>query len=73
MCTLFKVFFEFVTVLFLFYVLVFGHEAYEIPGPRLGIKPTPSALEGEVSTTGPPGQPPSFDFKEIKFSDMFYD
>ena len=63
MCTIFKVFLKFVKVLFLFYVLVFGHEAYEIPVPRLGIKSTPSALEGEVSTTGPPGKPPSFDFK----------
>ena len=36
----------------------FGHEACEILAPRLGVKPIPSALEGEVLTTGPPGKPP---------------
>ena len=31
--------------------------------PRPGIKPKPSALEGEVLTTGPPGKSPVKDFK----------
>ena len=36
-----------------------GHEAYGILAPRLGIEPTPSALEGEILTTGPPGEVPT--------------
>ena len=54
--TIFKVFVEFVTVLLLFYVLVFDHEACEILVPRPGIKPAPPTLEGEVLTNGPPGK-----------------
>ena len=54
MWTIFKVFVEFVTVLFLFYVLVFPPQACAILAPPLGIKPATSALEGEVLTTGPP-------------------
>ena len=34
----------------------FGHEACGILAPRPGIEPSPSALEGEVLTTGPPGK-----------------
>ena len=34
----------------------FGREACGIPVPRLGIEPSPPALEGEVLTTGPPGK-----------------
>ena len=34
----------------------FGHQAYRILAPQPGIEPTPPALEGEVLTTGPPGQ-----------------
>ena len=34
----------------------FGPEARGILPPRLGIEPTPPALEGEVLTTGPPGK-----------------
>ena len=34
----------------------FGCEAHGILAPQLGIKPTPSALEDEVLTTGPPGK-----------------
>ena len=34
----------------------FGPEACGILIPQPGIKPTPPALEGEVSTTGPPGK-----------------
>jgi len=30
----------------------FGHEAYGILAPQLGIEPTPPALEGEVLTIG---------------------
>ena len=33
-----------------------GHRAYGILAPRPGIKPAPSALEGEVLTTGPAGK-----------------
>ena len=53
MWTILKVFIEFVTILLLFYVLVyfFGYEACGILSPRPGIKPAPPALEGEVLTT----------------------
>ena len=53
----FKVFIEFVTILLLFYVLIFWHgcEACEILAPRPGIEPATPALEGEVLTTGLPG------------------
>ena len=43
----FKVFIEFVAILLLFYVLVFGHEAYGILPSQPGIKPATSALESE--------------------------
>lgn len=57
MWTIFKVFNEFVTVLFLFYVLFFyEHEACGILAPWPGIKPAPPALEIEVLITGPPGK-----------------
>ena len=41
-------------VLFLFF-FSFGHEACGILAPKPGIEPTPTALEGEVLTTGQPG------------------
>ena len=34
----------------------FGHDACGILTPQAGVKPTPSALEDEVLTTGPPGK-----------------
>ena len=59
MWTTFKVFIEFVTILFS--VLYFGFLATrhvaKILAPRPGIEPAPLALEGEVLTTGPPGKP----------------
>ena len=33
-----------------------GHKACEILAPQPGIEPVPSALEGEVLITGPPGK-----------------
>ena len=53
----FRVFIEFVTILFLFYVLDFGFwifdaKAHGILAPQPGIKPTLLALEVEVLTTG---------------------
>ena len=50
--TIFKVFIEFVTILF--YVLVFGWEACQISAPQSGFEGT--ALEYIVLTTGPPGK-----------------
>ena len=47
----FKVFIEFVTVLLLFYVLLFGLKVCGILAPQPGIE----SLEGEVLTTGLPG------------------
>ena len=43
--TIFNVSIEFVTVIFLFYVLVFGCEACGILTPWLGIYPVPAVLE----------------------------
>lgn len=34
-----------------------GHKTYGILAPDQGVEPTPSALEGEVLTTGPAGSP----------------
>ena len=56
MWTIFKVFIEFVTILFLFYALVFGRKVCGFLAPWPGIKPAPPALEGEVLTTGLPGK-----------------
>ena len=44
MWTMFKVFIEFVTILFLFYVLVFGFKAWRTLAPQAGIKPPPPAF-----------------------------
>ena len=41
MWTMFKVFIEFVSILFPLYALVFGLEACEIFVPQPGIKPAP--------------------------------
>ena len=56
MWTVFKVFTESVNniVSILFWFL--GYEACGISAPQPGIKPTPSALEGEVLTPGLPGK-----------------
>ena len=54
MWTIFKVFIEFVAILF----QLFGPEAYGILAPQPGINPAPSALDGEVLMTGPPGKSP---------------
>ena len=53
MWTIFKVFIQFVTILFLFCVWFFGHEACGLLASQTGIEPTSPALEGEVLTTGP--------------------
>ena len=62
-CTIFKVFIEFVTILLLFWTGGFGHEVCGILVSWPGIEFTPPALEGEVLTTGPPGKAlfPGFD------------
>ena len=49
MWTAFKVFTEFVTIMFLFWC--FDLQAGGIFSPGLGIKPPPPALEGKVLTT----------------------
>ena len=52
MWTIFKVFIEFVTILFLSYVLGFSLQGmWEFSSL---IKPAPPALEGKILTTGPP-------------------
>ena len=57
--TIFKVFSEFVTILFLFYVLVFGGQGTWDPSSQSGLEPTLPSLEGEVLTTGLPGKSPA--------------
>ena len=56
MWTILKVFIKFVTVLLLFYALVFGCQECEILVPWPGIELKPSSLEGKVSSIGPPGK-----------------
>ena len=56
MWTIFKVFIEFVIILLLFYVLVFWPWGMWDLSTPTGIEPVPPALEGKVSTTGPPGK-----------------
>ena len=51
MWTIFKVFIGFVTILRLFYVLAFGHEAYRILVPQPGVTPAPPVLEGNALST----------------------
>ena len=52
----FEVFFEFVTILLLFYVLYFWlRSMWNLIAPQPGIKSTHPALEGEVLTTRAPG------------------
>ena len=58
MWTIVKVFIEFVTKLLLFSVLVFWLKACGISAPRPGMELTPSALEDEIVTSGPPGRFP---------------
>ena len=55
MWTILNIFIEFVTALLLFYVLVFWPRSmWGLSCP--GIDPAPLSLEGEVLTTGPPGE-----------------
>ena len=58
MWIIFKIFIEFVTILFLFYgFFFFGPKACQILAPWPGIKPGFPALEGAVLITGLPGRP----------------
>ena len=54
--TIFKVFLKFECYNIGFVLFCFGHKPCGILAPWPGIKPTPPALEGEVSTTGPAGK-----------------
>ena len=56
MGTIFKVFIEFVTILFLLYALVLCLKARGILAPWPGAEPALPALEGEFLTTGSPGE-----------------
>ena len=58
MWTIFRVFIKSVTILLLFYVLIFWQEPCGPLVPRPGIEPTRPAREGEFPTTGPPGKFP---------------
>ena len=57
MWTIFEVSIEFVTVSLVFYVLVFWTQGMQDLGSPTGDLTVPSALEGEILTTGPPGSP----------------
>ena len=67
MWTIFKVFIEFVTVLLLFYVLLFGCQACGILALQPGIKPASPAMEGEALTHWTARAVPSVGFKEEEF------
>ena len=55
MWTIFKVFVEFITILLLFHILFFGPRGmWDLSSQAR--EPVPSALEGEVLTTGLPGK-----------------
>ena len=56
MWTIFKVFIKLLQYCFYFMFWFFGPEARGTLAPRPGIKPAAPALEGGVSTTGPPGK-----------------
>ena len=55
MWTIFKVFIEFVTILFLLLLFFFiCYKSCEIIAPQPGIKPVASVSKGEILTTGLP-------------------
>ena len=57
MWTIFKVFIEFVTILFFFYILgFFGHEVCGCLALQPEVESTPPASEVEVLATGPLGK-----------------
>ena len=56
MWTIFKVFIEFVSILLLFHIFIFGCKACGILAPGQGIEPISPTLEGGFLTTGPPGK-----------------
>ena len=70
MWTIFKVFIEFVHNIaydiyvlgFFFFSLIFGCKTCGILASWQGIEPAPSALESEVLTTRPPGDPTMLGF-----------
>ena len=51
---------------------IFGSEACGTLAPWPGIKSTPPALEGKVSTTGPPGKSPngSSDTEKVRYKSL---
>ena len=57
MWTIFKVFTEFVTNFFFFFILWFlGFKACRISAPGPGIEPIPPVPKGKILTPGPPGE-----------------
>ena len=66
MWSIFKVFFEFVAILLLFFVFwFFGPKACGVLAPCPGIESPPPALEGEVVTTGHQGSPRKMVFADV--------
>ena len=61
MWTVFIVFIEFVIILLLFYVLALWPQGLWYVSSPIWTEPIPSALKGEVFTTGPPGKSPKRD------------
>ena len=68
MWTIFKVFIEFVTMLFLFSVLFFGPRAPGVLAPQPGVEPAPPVGKGKVLTTKLPWKTLSLDFYLIEKS-----
>lgn len=54
---IFKIFIEFVSILFLFYVWFLGLKAYEIAASQPGMEPAPPTLEGNVLPLGSQASP----------------
>ena len=54
-------------MLLLFYVVIFGQEAYGILVPQSGIKFISPALEGEFLTTGSPGKSTNWFFNHNEY------
>ena len=55
---LFKIFIEFITIMLLFFYVLFffGHKAYRILAPWPGTEPASHVLEDKGLTTGPLGK-----------------
>ena len=73
MWAIFKVFVEYVTILLLFYALVFWSQGIWDLSFLTGMEPSLCALEGEVLTTGQPENPFNYIFEGLKIFSIVID